>query len=123
MSEKNWRERDLKLAMINWKGEVYVGHIKEIAPEHSEEIIFLSKTFNPLSDELADTIRDLHPDIIDLHADDSLNLIGRYHVVRRLGSRLTHLTLEQEEYVGKRMLRVYELIMEDAILGRIGEYY
>jgi hypothetical protein len=118
MNEDNWRAKSLEPVTIYWRGSVYVGHVQEIAPEYSEEIVFLSKSFKPVAQKFVDAIKK-DPDRIDLHADDSLELIGRYHVVRRLGNRLTSLTLEQAKYMSKRMLRVYELMMDDEVLGEL----
>jgi hypothetical protein len=109
-----WRERYLEAVIIRWKGNVYLGHMQEIAPEYSKEIVFLSKSFKPVAQKFVNSLRN---DYRDLHADDSLELAGRYHVVRKLGDRLTSLTPEQKRYMSKRMLRVYELIMKDEILG------
>jgi DNA polymerase elongation subunit (family B) len=117
MSENNWRIKSLEPATIQWRGNIYVGHVQEIAPEYSEEIVFLSKSFKPVAQKFVDTIKELDPDRVYLHADDSLELTGRYHLVRKLGNRLTSLTLEQARYMSKRMLRVYELMMDDEVLG------
>ena len=114
-SGKSWREMELRLIILHWRSKTYVGYIKEIAPEFSKEIVLVYKTFNPVEEYLIRAVR--KKDNEELYADDSMELVGRYHLARKLNDRLTFLTPEQEEYIGKRMLRVYEMIMEDDVLG------
>ncbi|RLI71897.1 hypothetical protein DRO97_09420 [Archaeoglobales archaeon] len=117
MEKEDWRVKELRLVILHWRDRIYVGYIKEIAPEFSKEIVLLYKSFNPVEERLIDVVRDLNNE--ELYADDSLDLFGRYHLARKLENRLTVLTPEQELYMGKRMLRVYEMIMDDKVLGEI----
>ncbi|RLI77358.1 hypothetical protein DRP05_10390 [Archaeoglobales archaeon] len=113
--EEDWRAKELRLVVLHWRNDVYVGYVKEIAPEYSKEIVLVYKSFNPVEERLIDAVR--KKDNEEVYADDSMNLVGRYHLARKLEDRLTFLTPEQESYMSKRMLRVYEMIMEDKILG------
>ncbi|MFP3946838.1 MAG: hypothetical protein ACLFVI_08040 [Archaeoglobaceae archaeon] len=115
MTETEWRNRQPETALIEWRGEIYVGQVQEIASEYSKEIVFLTKTFHPKA--RYEHILKRGGKLTSLYADDSLELTGRYHLVRRTGDELTSLTSEQREYMDKRMLRVYEMMVNDEILG------
>lgn len=118
-AKENWRGKELKLIILHWRGGVYVGYVKEIAPEFSKEIVLIYKSFNPVEERLINAVRER--DNEELYADDSMNLAGRYHLARKLDDRITFLTPEQEAYMSKRMLRVYEMIVEDKVLGEVGK--
>ena len=117
---EDWRAKELKLIILHWRDGVYIGYIKEIAPEFSKEIVLIYKSFSPVEERLVDAVREL--DSEELYADDSMNLAGRYHLARKLEDKLTFLTPEQETYMSKRMLRVYEMIMEDKVLGEFDKH-
>jgi hypothetical protein len=114
MCEKNWRSSS-ETVMIEWRGDVYIGHIRKVAPEYSEEIVFLAKSFNPVP-RFEDMIRK-SKNVVSLYADDSLELAGRYHLLRRHGNELTYLTIEQRIYMSRYMSRIYELMVDDEVLG------
>jgi len=69
---------------LSWRRGLYVGGIQEIAPEYSPEIILLSKSNHQLSELLIESIERLDTERLKLLADDSLELSGRYHILRRL---------------------------------------
>lgn len=114
MTETEWRNRKPETALVEWRGDIYIGQVQEIAPEYSEEIVFLAKTFHPKA-RYENVLK--RSEVTSLYADESLELTGRYHLVRRTGDELTSLTYEQREYMDKRMLRVYEMMVNDEILG------
>ena len=111
----NWRNEKLKLIILHWRNEIYVGYFKEIAPEFSKEIVLIYKSFNPVEERLINIVREKNG--VEVYADDSMNLVGRYHLVRKVGDRITFLTPEQEFYMSDKMFRVYEMMIEDNILG------
>jgi len=113
--ETDWRSKKLKTVALHWRGDIYFGHLKEIAPEYSNEIVLICKSFNPVKSYLVSLL--IEKCDVELYADDSMDLTGRYHLARKMGNKLTYLTPEQESYIGKRMLRVYEMMVEDKILG------
>lgn len=115
MSETEWRDREPETVVLEWRGDVYIGQVQEIAPEYSEEIVFLAKTFHPKA-RYEDILKS-SAKTTNLYADEALELTGRYHLVRRKGDELTSLTYQQREYMDKRMLRVYEMMVNDEILG------
>lgn len=96
-------------ALIEWQDNTYIGHIQEIVPDYSKEIVALSKTSFPLPNELVEAIRKLDAKRLELHADDSLDLSGRQHVLRRVEGRLTHMTPKQTEYMLEHPPIIYEL--------------
>ncbi len=94
---------------IHWQLDTYLAGVQEIVPEYSTEIVYLQKSGDALPDELIDEINKLHPERLELYADDSLDLKGAEHVLRRVGSVLTFLTPEQSKY-----FTTYKKIREDA---------
>lgn len=96
-------------ALIEWRGNTYIGHVQEIVPDYSKEIVALSKTSFPLPGELVDAIRKLDANRLELHADDSLDLGGRQHVLRRLEGRLTYMTPQQTRYMLEHPPQIYEI--------------
>lgn len=126
MNKQNWEEMAKSLllyeksiktmiypepirAMITWKNDVYVGHIQEIVPEFSKEIVALSKPTYPLQKELIEEIRKFDRDRIELCADNDLDLEGRQHILRRLDNRLTHMNCQQTEYMIENPLMINEI--------------
>ncbi|HID43795.1 MAG TPA: hypothetical protein EYP30_08525 [Archaeoglobaceae archaeon] len=114
MTYSEWRKKDSEKVMVEWRGEIYIGIIQQVAPEYSNEIVFLCKSFYP-KPNFEDALRDSN--IVNLYADGELNLTGRYHLLRRDGDELKSLTSEQREYMNKFMTRIYELMVDDEILG------
>lgn len=96
-------------AIITWKNDIYIGHIQEIVPEFSKEVVVLSKSSNPLQKELIEEIRKLDKERIELYVDDNLDLEGRQHIIRRLDNRLTYMTRQQTEYMIENPLLVNEI--------------
>ena len=94
--------------IVRWRNELYVEGIQEIAQAYSPEIVLLSKTGYQLP-ELGEAIKRLDPERLELLADDSLDIRGRYHILRRLESRLTLMTPEQTKYVAEDPLEIVEL--------------
>ncbi len=95
--------------MVSWKNGIYIGQIQIIVPDYSPEIVALSKSSKPLMDLIVGAIMKLDKDRTNLVADDSLDLTGRQHVLRRLENRLTMMTPEQTEYIMRNPPQVIEL--------------
>ncbi|MBI4170223.1 MAG: hypothetical protein HY514_00875 [Candidatus Aenigmarchaeota archaeon] len=85
--------------LVEWQRDTYLACIKEIAPAYSREVVLLRKGPDPMPDELIDAIIEKDPERLQLYADDSLNLNGAQHVLRRLGNVLACLTREQSDHV------------------------
>jgi len=98
-----------QLMLLKWRKEQYFGSVQETYPEYSKEIVYLSKTSNPIHSELADCIRKIEPSVLEIVADDELDLEGRGHVLRRLENKLTQMTPEQTKYAIKNPLNITEL--------------
>lgn len=97
------------LVFVTWKGGVYIGSIQDVAPEFSDEIVLLSKSSYMLPDDLVNAIRRLDDKILELVAEDNLDLEGRQHVLRRLEDRLQCMTSEQIEHMVKHLPDIYEI--------------
>lgn len=95
--------------LVEWKDNVYIGSIQEIVPESSKEIVVLSKSSSPLPNDLVNAIRKLDKERLELYADDSLDLDGRQHILRRLEDRLVHMMQEQTIYMMKHMPTIHEI--------------
>lgn len=95
--------------ILKWKKDIYIGSIQEIVPEFSKEIILLSKSSCPIPENLADAIKKLDMERIELIADNDLNLTERCHILRILKNRLTYLTPEQTEYMIEHPIDLNEL--------------
>ena len=91
--------------VLLWKGKYYLGSLQKIA----EEIVLLSKTSYPVEEKLIQSILELQPDRPKIIADDHLDLEGRYHILRRVGNRLTECTPEQTEYILMNPPRILEI--------------
>lgn len=95
--------------LVKWKNSIYIGSVQYISQEFSMEIVLLSKSTSRLPDDLVNEIRKLDKKRLELNADDSLDLIGRQHIIRILGNNLVRLTSEQTEYMTKHPPRVLEI--------------
>lgn len=95
--------------VIKWKDDIYIGSIQEIVPEFSKEIILLSKSTNKLPDDLVKAIRKLDEKRLELYADESLDLDGRQHILRRVENRLILMDSQQTEYMMKNLPKVCEI--------------
>ena len=96
-------------AIITWRNDTYIGHIQEIYPEYSAEIVALNKSSDPLPEGLVAAIKELDTGRLNLHSDNSLDLSGRQHLLRRLEDRLTIMTPNQIRYVTENPPQVYEI--------------
>lgn len=95
--------------LIQWKGYTYIGSFQDVASKFSKEIVLLSKSSAPIDNNLADVIRKLDKERIELYADNLLDLDGRQHVVRKLGNKITFMTPEQTKYMIDHPLRICEI--------------
>lgn len=95
--------------LITWKDRTYIGSVQDAAPKFSKEIVVLSKSSNPLSDNLVNAIKKLDQNILKLHADNLLDLDGRQHILRRLESKLTYMTKEQTAYMMEHPIIIHEI--------------
>lgn len=96
-------------ALLMYKNDVYICSIQEVEPEFSNEIVLLSKSSDRLPDGLVVAIRRLDDKRLELEAEDSLDLEGRQHVLRRLENRLLYMTYEQTEHMAEHLPYVYEM--------------
>lgn len=96
------------VALIEWKGQTYVGGIQEVAPEYSKEIVLLSKSSHPIPKELKNAIAELDKDRLSLSAGTMLDLEGRLHVLRRVGDRLQQMTAGQMHYMERQPKTIVE---------------
>ena len=96
------------LVLVKWRQGEYFGSIQQVYPQFSD-IFYLSKTSLPLSPDLTTSIRRVELSILDMEADDKLNLEGRGHLLRRLENRLTYMTPEQTKYAEENPLDITEL--------------
>jgi len=97
-----------QLVLVKWRQGEYLGSIQQVYSQFSD-VFYLSKTSKPIPSKLANSIRKIEPSILDMKADDELELKGRGHVLRRLENRLTQMTPEQTEYALKNPPDVTEL--------------
>jgi len=88
-------------ALIEWKGQTYVGGIQTAAPEYSEEIVLLSKSPQPINEQLRKAIAELDKGRLCLSAEPLLDLEERLHILRRVGNKLQQMTADQIDYVEK----------------------
>lgn len=95
--------------LIRWKNDIYIGSIQYIEPEYSKQIVLLSKSTYKLPGELVNTIRKLDNERLELDAEESLDLSGRQHIVRRLENRLMYMTSEQTEHMMKNLPNIHDL--------------
>lgn len=86
-------------ALIKWRGNTYFGHIQAVASNFSNEIMALTKTSNPIPDELTRAIKKLDPGRLELEADAPLDMTGKHHILRKAENRLTQMTRQQTEYM------------------------
>lgn len=95
--------------LITWKDCVYIGSIQDVVPEFSDEIVLLSKSSYKLPDNLVNAIRKLDDKRLELGADESLDLNGRQHVLRRVENRLVFMTSEQTEHIVEHLPNIHEI--------------
>jgi glutamine synthetase adenylyltransferase len=65
----------------------------------------LSKNSKPVEEELYNAIKRNDPGRLELLADDSVDLEGSYHVLRKLENRLVSMTPEQTNYALSHPIR------------------
>ncbi len=94
---------------VNWREGIYFGSIQYIESKYSNEIILLSKTSDPLNDNLVDAIKRIDNKRLDLSAQNELDLTGRTHILRKIGYVLVNLNLEQTKYMVANFPQVYEI--------------
>ena len=95
--------------LIIWNEGVYIGSIQDAAPGFSDEIVLLSKSSAKLPNDLVNAIRKLDEKRLELVAEDSLDLCGRQHVLRRLENRLVYMTSEQTKHMVENMPNIIEI--------------
>ncbi len=98
-SKKSLASPEPVVVLIKWNNSTYIGSIQVIVPDFSKEIVVASKSSKPLPFKLAEAIRKLYPEMLELSAYYMLDLTGRQHILRRVENRLTVMTLEQTEYM------------------------
>jgi hypothetical protein len=91
--------------LLRWRVNGYTGGIQVIYPQFSREIAFLSKTSKPVEEELYNAIKRNDPGRVELIADDSIDLEGNYHTLRKLENRLVSMTPEQTGYALSHPIR------------------
>lgn len=94
--------------LVVWHGHTYIGSILVISPEFSDEIVALNKSTTAIPTEFEIAIRKLDPGRICLAADDSLDLTGRLHLLRRVENRLTIMTPDQTVYMLHNLSSIQE---------------
>ena len=97
-----------QFVLVKWRQGEYFGSIQQTYPQFSD-VFYLSKTSKPLPSELTNSIRKLEPSVINMKADDELDLEGRAHLLRRLEDKLTHMTPEQTRYAEENFINIIEL--------------
>lgn len=95
--------------VLTWGNGQYIGSLQEIALNYSKEIVLLSKSSKPMQTPLVEAIRKLDQSRLEVTADQTLDLVGRQHVLRRLENNLTNMTPEQTEYVARNLPQVHEI--------------
>lgn len=95
--------------LITWKSGVYIGSIQEASPEFPDEIVLLSKSSYKLPDDLVNAIRKLDDKRLEFGADESLDLSGRQHILRRVENRLVYMTSEQTKYMVENLPNIHEI--------------
>jgi hypothetical protein len=97
-----------QIVLVKWRQEEFFGSIQQIYPQFLD-VFYLSKTSKPVAPELVDSIRRIEASILELIADDRLDLEGRGHLLRRVDGGLTYMTPEQTKYAVKNPPDVTEL--------------
>ncbi len=95
--------------IIMWKSNNYIGSIQEIVPRFSKDIVLLSKSSSPLRQELVSAIKKLDKERLELYVDDTIDLEGRQHVLRRLDNKLVYMTTEQTKYMMENLPNIVEI--------------
>ena len=86
-------------ALIGWRSQTYIGSIQEVASEYSQEIVLLSKSSQPIPEELRKAISELDKDRLHLTAETMLDLEGKLHILRKVGDILQKMTADQLKYM------------------------
>ena len=94
---------------LYWKFNAYIGSLQEPFSEYSREIVLLSKSSNSPNPDLLKAIKKLNKTRLEVTADPELDLTGRQHLLRRIGTRLTSMTLEQTEYAKSHLPPIIEI--------------
>ncbi len=94
---------------VTWRGNEYFGSVQELEPELFPEVYFLSKMTYILSEELVAELRKLDPDRLELTADNSIELTGNYHILRKEDNTLGLLKPEETEYFLVHPIPITEL--------------
>ena len=97
------------IILLKWREKDYLGSIQEITPTYSKEIVYLSKTSKPIPQELADALKRVEPTILELGAENFLDLEGRGHILRNLEGKLTIMTTEQTAYMLEHPIDITEI--------------
>jgi hypothetical protein len=95
--------------LLTWREDVYIGSIQDAAPGFSDEIVVLSKSTYRLPGDLVSAIRKLDEKRLELAADESLDLDGRQHILRRVGNVLIYMTSEQLKYMTEHLPNIIEI--------------
>jgi len=95
--------------IITSKNNTYIGSIQNVVPEFSDEIVLLSKSSYKLPDDLVNAIRKLDSKRLELGVDESLDLNGRQHILRRVENILMYMTPEQTEHMVKHLPNIHEI--------------
>ncbi len=106
--EKHNKPKPLSI-LLEYRSDIYIGSLQEISPEYSREIVLLSKSTNPLKGNIVKAIEKLEPERPYFHADSSLDLEGRQHILRRLENKLIKMTPEQAKYITEHLPQVHEI--------------
>ena len=94
--------------LIEWQNATYFGSIQYIFNRFTD-VVYLSKTTNPLEDEMVKAILHIAPERPKLKADDTLDLSDRQHILRCVNSRLTIMTPEQTSFVAANPPNIVEI--------------
>lgn len=90
--------------LFSWRNSQYLGAVQELYPNHSREIVILTKPPRDCDQNLIAAIRQIDAQRSHLKADDLIDsLDGEAFILRRKGEKLTFMTDEQRDYVGGRL--------------------
>ena len=84
--------------ILKWGGENYMAILEEIENPFYKDIVSLSKILRPLNKKIIQAVKKLQPERQEYTADNSIDLTGRYYLLRREGKNLIRLTQEQSLY-------------------------
>lgn len=94
--------------LIEWRSQTYIGSIQEVASKYSKEIVLLSKSSQPIPEELIKALAELDKGRLNLSAETTLDLEGRLYVLRRVGDILQQMTVDQLDYVERHQIAIIE---------------